>query len=278
MTRCIDLHIHTTASDGTCTPAEVVERAAAAGLKLISVTDHDTVAGVKEAMEAGERLGVTVIPGIEISSDYLGEDTHILGYGIDVDSPAMGEVLAWIVAERDRRNEQIAALLRRDGMEVDIPRLKERYPGATVGRPHFARVLVDSGRAKDVPDAFNKWLDTGRPYYIPRQQLPFAQGMEFIRRAGGVAVLAHPLQYGYDEAGLRNLVARAAHCGAQGIEIYYSGYTAEDCAKLVALAREFGLFVTGGSDYHGDNRPSVRLGNLELPDEVAQELFGRLKK
>lgn len=278
MTHCIDLHIHTTASDGTCTPTQVVERAARAGLRLMAVTDHDTVAGVKEAVAAGERLGITVVPGIEISSDYCGVDTHILGYGIDVDSPAMGEVLAWIVSERDRRNEQIAALLRRDGMEVDIPKLKQRYPGATVGRPHFARVLVDSGRAKDVPDAFNKWLDTDRPYYIPRQQLPFDRGMEFIRRAGGVAVLAHPLQYGYDDRGLRALVARAAECGAQGMEVYYSGYTAGDRARLLELAREFGLFVTGGSDYHGDNRPAVRLGSVEMPDDTAEGLLGRMKQ
>lgn len=278
MTNHIDLHIHTTASDGTCAPGEVVHRAVAAGVRVMAVTDHDTVAGVKEAMAEGARLGITVVPGIEISSDYNGEDTHILGYGVDPDAPAMAEVLEWIVAERDRRNEQIAALMRADGVEVDIARLKARYPGATVGRPHFARALVDCGRANSVPEAFQNWLNTGKPYYLPRNQLPFARAMEFIHRAGGIAVLAHPLQYGYPPAELRALVARAAQCGAEGMEIYYSGYTGEDRVMLEELAAEFGLFGTGGSDFHGENRPAVRLGALEMPESVEVELMRRLAR
>ena len=278
MTCRIDLHIHTTASDGTCSPGEVVRLGAAAGLKLMAVTDHDTVAGVKEAVAEGEKLGIQVIPGIEISSDYMGEDTHILGYGVDPESPAMAEVLAWIVEERDRRNGQIAALMRKDGIEVDIDALKERYPGATVGRPHFARALVDHGWAKSVPEAFERWLNTGKPYYLPRNQLPFDRGFGFIHRAGGVAVLAHPLQYGYDPAGLRALIARAAQCGAEGMEVHYSGYTQAQRAMLTKLAEEFGLFVTGGSDYHGANRPAIRLGELEMPRQVEGELMRRLER
>ena len=272
----IDLHVHTTASDGTITPKALVAQAKAAGIGTLAVTDHDTVAGVAQARTEGERLGVEVLPGIEISADYNGVDTHILGYGIDVDDPHLGQILTWVIDERNARNEKIAALMRADGIDVTIEALEERYPGATIGRPHFARAMVEQGRAASVPEAFQNWLSRGKPYYLPRVHLSMEQAVAAIRRSGGIAVLAHPLQYRYSDEGLRALVARAAGLGVAGMEIYYTGYTPEQRETLHALAREFGLIVTGGSDFHGDNKPQIRLGALEVPGDILLPLNAKL--
>lgn len=272
----IDLHIHTTASDGTFTPSALVEQAKAAGLEALAITDHDTMAGVPEAMAAGAALGVQVLGGIEISTDYRGEDTHVLGYGLRPDDPELGPVLDWVQQDRRRRNARIAQRMNRDGIRVSLGELEEQNPGATIGRPHFARVLVDQGRADSVSDAFARFLNPGKCYYLPRTYLPMDRAVDIIRRSGGVAVLAHPLQYGYSQADLRHLVADAAGLGVGGMEIYYTGYTREQREMLSALAEEFRLFATGGSDFHGANKPQIVLGALEVPPQCLQDLRARL--
>lgn len=272
----IDLHIHTTASDGTFTPSALVEQAKAAGLEALAITDHDTMAGVPEAMAAGAALGVQVLGGIEISTDYRGEDTHVLGYGLRPDAPELGPVLDWVQQDRRRRNARIAQRMNRDGIRVSLGELEEQNPGATIGRPHFARVLVDQGRADSVSDAFARFLNPGKCYYLPRTYLPMDRAVDIIRRSGGVAVLAHPLQYGYSQADLRRLVADAAGLGVGGMEIYYTGYTREQREMLSALAEEFRLFATGGSDFHGANKPQIVLGALEVPPQCLQDLRARL--
>lgn len=272
----IDLHIHTTASDGTFTPSALVEQAKAAGLEALAITDHDTMAGVPGAMAAGAALGVQVLGGIEISTDYRGEDTHVLGYGLRPDAPELGPVLDWVQQDRRRRNARIAQRMNRDGIRVSLGELEEQNPGATIGRPHFARVLVDQGRADSVSDAFARFLNPGKCYYLPRTYLPMDRAVDIIRRSGGVAVLAHPLQYGYSQADLRRLVADAAGLGVGGMEIYYTGYTREQREMLSALAEEFRLFATGGSDFHGANKPQIVLGALEVPPQCLQDLRARL--
>lgn len=274
----IDLHIHTTASDGTLSPKTLVERAKAAGLTALAVTDHDTMAGIPEAQAAGAALGVEVLAGIEVSTDYRGEDTHVLGYGLDPHSPELGPVLDWVRQDRGRRNAQIAERMRRDGIPVSLEELEAQHPGATIGRPHFARVLVEQGKARSVSDAFDRYLNPGKCYYLPRTYLPMARAVDIIRRSGGVAVLAHPLQYGYSPAELRQLVACAAELGMAGMEIYYTGYTPEQHRQLAALAEEFGLFATGGSDFHGDNKPQIVLGALEVPQTCLRELKTKLRE
>ena len=276
MARKIDLHIHTTASDGTFTPSALVEQAKAAGLEALAITDHDTMAGVPEAMAAGAALGVQVLGGIEISTDYRGEDTHVLGYGLRPDAPELGPVLDWVQQDRRRRNARIAQRMNRDGIRVSLGELEEQNPGATIGRPHFARVLVDQGRADSVSDAFARFLNPGKCYYLPRTYLPRDRAVDISRRSGGVAVLAHPRQYGYSQADLRRLVADAAGLGVGGMEIYYTGYTREQREMLSALAEEFRLFATGGSDFHGANKPQIVLGALEVPPQCLQDLRARL--
>ena len=276
MANQIDLHTHTTASDGTLTPAELMAHARELGLSTVAITDHDTMNGVAEAQAAGEKLGVEVIPGIEISTDYRGEDTHVLGYGMDKDAPALREVLDWVIEDRRRRNGKIVELMRRDGVNVSLEELEARNPGATIGRPHFARVLVAQGIAGSVSDAFARFLSTGKQYYLPRTYIPMKDAVNVIRSCGGTAVLAHPLQYGYSEEELHDLVRYAAEAGMSGMEIYYTGYTAEQIDRLSKLAAEFGLFTTGGSDFHGANKLDIELGRghgaLMVPSKCLTDL------
>lgn len=276
--RGIDLHTHSTASDGTCTPTELVTLAASVGIKLLALTDHDTLSGIAEAQKAGRKCGVEVISGIELSVDWQGTDIHMLGYGMErADSP-IEHLLNWVQQERVRRNERIVARMAADGVDVTMQQLKQRYPGATIGRPHFARVLMEQGRAESVKDAFRKWLNPGRPYYLPRTKVTLKQAVDAVSESGGVPVLAHPLQYGFELGKLEQFVAEFAGIAKGGMEIYYTGYTESQRQQLTELAEEYHLFATGGSDFHGENKPQIHLGELEVPRSVADSLYAYRKE
>ena len=263
----IDLHVHTTASDGTCTPTEVVHLAKEKGLAAIAITDHDTVAGYDEAAKAGEELGIEVVPGIEISTRYLGP-VHILGYYLDPDSAGLTEVSSWLVKDRDRRNERIVALMRADGLDVDYERMRERF-GAVIGRPHFAKMLVEMGIAQSINDAFARFVERGQKYYVARNFLPIERSIRLIRESGGVPVMAHPFQYKLNDAQLRELIGLCIKNGLMGMECRYSGYSEEQCRYLLSLAKEYALIPTGGSDFHGSVKPHIALGDgtgdLQVP-------------
>ena len=272
--KTIDLHVHTTASDGTASPAEAVELAKAAGLSAIAITDHDTVSGYAEAAEAGKALGVEVIPGIEISTKY-GRAVHILGYYIDPDSDKLAPVLEWVVHDRDERNRKMAELMAADGLPVSYEEMHRRF-GAVIGRPHFAEVLVELGLAKDIRDAFDRYVEKGQKYYLPRNFLSIERSVEIIREAGGIPVLAHPFQYKLDDAGLRELIEHCMESGLKGIECRYSGYSTEQSKYLGRLAEEYGLIKTGGSDFHGENKKHISIGTgtgaLEVPYQYLEKL------
>ena len=270
----IDLHIHTTASDGTESPAHVVRMAGELGLSAISVADHDTVSGCGEAMAEGRALGVEVVPGVEFSSRY-GRTIHILGYFLNTESPALTRVLDWIVAERDQRNEKMAALMAADGIPVDYAEMKARF-GPVIGRPNFGQLLVTLGYAESVQDAFDRYIEKGQPYYLPRKMLSIERSVEVIREAGGVPVLAHPFQYRLEEPALRQLIEHCMDHGLLGLECRYSLYDEQQSQYLLSLAREYGLAPTGGSDFHGSNKPHIRLGvgtgSLAVPAEWLEGL------
>lgn len=270
----IDLHVHTNASDGTLSPAAAAELAASQGLHAIAITDHDTVSGFDEAFRAGEKLGIEVIPGIEISTKY-DRSIHILGYYVDTESAALRPVLDWIVEDRDRRNRKMAELMAADGLPVSYEMMHERY-GDVVGRPHFASLLVELGLAESVQDAFDRYVEKGQKYYLSRHFLTIERSIEIILEAGGVPVLAHPFQYRMDDALLRELIGHCKKHGLRGMECRYTGYDEEKVSYLEALAAEFGLIRTGGSDFHGQNKPHISLGRglgkLSVPDEYLAEL------
>ena len=255
----VDLHAHSTASDGTYTPTELVQLAADLGLRAVAITDHDTVAGVPEALEAGRRLGIEVVPGIEISSDYLDTGAHILGYFVDPDSPALQEVIDWFIEERVTRNQAIVDKLAADGYPISIPELEEKFPNTMLGRPHIGQLLMEKGYISSVSEAFDRWLDDGKPYFVERRHLPAEDSIRLINKSGGVAVIAHPLEYGYDRSGIEQLIRTGRELGAVGVECHYSGYTAEEETMLEGFAKAHGMVITGGSDFHGD-RKKYQLG------------------
>ena len=270
----IDLHVHTTASDGSCTPSEVVHIASEIGLSAIAITDHDTLAGYEEAAEAALACGIEVVPGIEISTRYQSA-VHILGYYVNKNDPVLRQALAEIVFERDRRNEKICTLMRADGLDVWYSNLKDRF-GQIVGRPHFARVLTEMGLASDVQDAFRRFLEVGKPYFQRRSFLSIERSVDLISGADGIPVLAHPFQYRLDDANLRVLIEHCMDYGLRGIECLYSGYTAEQSLYLSSLAAEYHLLVTGGSDFHGTPKPHIQLGSgtgdLSVPYSLLETL------
>ena len=257
--REIDLHVHTTASDGTETPREVVQLAAAKGLRAIAITDHDTVLGCREAMDEGAKLGIEVVPGIEFGTKY-GIAVHMLGYYMDLDSPVLSAMTRSIVEDRDTRNEKTVKLMQENGIDVTYAQLKERF-GEVIGRPHFAHILMENGLAQSVPDAFDRLLGKGMKYHQYRHTLEIYEVIECIVNSGGVAVLAHPFQYKKNDAELRELIEHCMSFGLKGMECRYSGYNAEQVAYLEALAEEYGLIKTGGSDFHGENKPHIQIGS-----------------
>lgn len=272
----IDLHVHSTASDGSDSPRSIVEQAAALGLAAIAITDHDSVGGVAEALEAGRELGVEVVPGIEVSSDYLDNNVHILGYFIDPASPALRPVLDWVATERNERNEKIVANLAAAGYDISMAELRQTYPGAVLGRPHFCELLMKKGYVASVKEGFDTLLGTGKPFYLPKRRISIEKAVEVIRAAGGVPVLAHPVMYGYDREGMLRLFDTVEALGIRHMEAYYSENTPGDEAWLLAEAarRDFG--VTGGSDFHGSRKPHIKLGSgrgdLRVPESLLEEL------
>lgn len=270
----IDLHIHTTASDGTATPAEAVRMAHELGLSAIAITDHDTVSGCAEAMAEGKTLGLEVVPGVELSSRY-GKTIHILGYFLRTESPALTRVLDGIVAERDERNRKMVRLMAADGLPVDYEEMQRRF-GPVIGRPNFGQVLVELGLAASVQDAFDRYIEKGQRYYLPRKMLSIERSVEVIREAGGVPVLAHPFQYRLEESALRQLIEHCMDHGLLGLECRYSLYDEEQSQYLLALAKEYGLVPTGGSDFHGGNKPHIAMGagtgHLAVPAEWLEGL------
>jgi len=258
----IDLHVHTTFSDGTLTPQQVVRLAERVGLSAIAITDHDTVRGNQEAIQEGERLGVEVVPGVEVSVDFHAGTMHVLGYYIDFDCEALVETLQRIESARHERNKQILEKLARLGMPLDYETIKAVAREGPVGRPHIAQALVHKGHVANLRDAFDKYLKKGAPAYAERLRFSEVDAIGVIRQAGGLAVLAHPKSLCCDDsASLSGIVARLVSLGLQGVEVYYPSHSAEMQRTYESLARQYGLLITGGTDFHGAIYPEIQLGS-----------------
>lgn len=274
----IDLHLHTTASDGTASPAQTVQTARELGLTAIAVTDHDTVSGVNEALAHGAALGVEVVPGVEVSSDYRDNNIHVLGYFIDPASPALRAVADWVRVERAERNEKVVAMLAADGFAISMEELEAAYPGALLGRPHIAEFLMRRGYVESVTDGFDRYLEVGRKYYLPTRRIPLSRAVTAIRDAGGLASLAHPLQYRYPLPEVEELIDRAVHLGVDAMECYYSGYTPEETRWLLTQAERRGLGVSGGSDWHGTRKPYITMGRGTGELCISETILEKLKE
>ena len=268
----IDLHVHTTASDGTLRPSEAVRYAKERGLSAIAITDHDARAGIPEALAAGQELGLEVIPGIEISVDYNGRGIHILGYFIDHTAPSIDALLQQLVAERNRRNRLVVQAMQSDGLPISMEALQEKFSDSIIGRPHFAAALVELGLAENIRDAFDRYLNFGKKYFFKRTYLPIDNAFAAILGAGGKAVIAHPFQYRFPEEDLPQMIQIMKSAGAIGLECLYSTYSPEQVAQLRLLAARFDLCVTGGSDFHGSRKPHIEMGMPGVPYTVLEEL------
>ncbi|MEE9277410.1 MAG: PHP domain-containing protein [Dehalococcoidia bacterium] len=260
-----DFHLHSTKSDGILTPREVVAKAAANGVTVMALTDHDTTAGVAEAAAVGEELGVRVIPGLELSADLPeGGDAHLLGYFRTIDSPRLQSQLAAFRDGRNERGQTMLAKLDALGLPLDWERVLAIAGEAAVGRPHVARAMVERGYVASVRQAFDDYLHTGGPADASREKLPPETALHLLRECGGVAVLAHPSFLPNPAAAVDRLLP----AGLQGIEVYYKNYTEAQIAEFKALADAKGLFPLGGSDYHGIHDDEREPGDIPLPNDV----------
>lgn len=257
----VDLHTHSTASDGTLAPAEVVRLAQKANLVGLALTDHDTVAGLPEAAAEAERLGIAFLPAIEISCSYPPPGTmHLLGYGIDPASPVLAKMMRWLVEARDERNPKVVARLRELGIAIDMDEVKQEAGGQVIGRPHIAAILVRKGYVKSMHQAFAKYLGIGAAAYFDKERLTSRQAIELIRQSGGVAALAHPVQLATrTDSELRRVVKGLLDQGMQALEVIHSDHDRARVDHYTRLADRMGLLKTGGSDFHGDYK-GVELG------------------
>ncbi len=265
----VDLHLHTTHSDGSCTPSEVIGLAHQAGVTALAITDHDIMTGVAEAITAGNGYGIEVIPGVEISSVIGQSELHILGYFLDWQDPALNERFTSLRASRHRRNPQIIERLQALGIDISYEEVRALAGSDSVGRPHIARALMDKRVVSSAKNAFDRFLADGRPAYVPRELPSPAEAIQWIKTAGGLAVLAHPTWVKLAGRSLIELVRDLKSAGLDGIEVYYSTHAARQTREYLSLAQQLGLLVTGGSDFHGLTKPDIDVGigkgSLHIP-------------
>ena len=317
----VDLHVHSTCSDGTFTPEELVDYAIQKGLTAFALTDHDTVNGLDRAIryaeelrqdqaaspvifsrndaaarfpvsfsrnDAAARLPVSsvpdadvprvpeIIPGIELSTEYQGKDIHMVGLFIDYRQPEFAHYLEDFIRSRENRNEKMCALLREHDIDITYEALLAEFPGAVITRAHFARYLLSHGYIQSMKEAFDRYVGDHCPCFVPREKVTPAQAVELILGAGGVPVLAHPILYHMSDDRLDTLVAELKKIGLVGIEAIYSTYTTAEERQIRGLASKYDLQISGGSDFHGANKPKIDLGTgwgkLYVPDEVLENL------
>ncbi len=280
----VDLHVHSTRSDGTYTPTELVDYAIQKGLAAFALTDHDTVAGLDEAISYANHLRLTtpdspeVIPGIEFSTEYEGKDIHVVGLYIDHHSEVFQNHINHFVESRIQRNQKMCRLLQeKAGMDITYEKLCEAFPNSVITRAHYAKYMLEHGYIKSMKEAFERYIGDRCPYYIPREKVTPAQAIQLILAAGGIPVLAHPTLYHMSYTRLSNLLSELKGIGLVALEGIYSTYSAAEEREMRSLAKEHGLEISGGSDFHGSNKPGLDLavgyGKLYVPYDVLTNLL-----
>jgi predicted metal-dependent phosphoesterase TrpH len=274
----IDLHTHTDRSDGTFTPEELVHEALRVGLSAIAITDHDTFAGYDDAVPFAEKAGLEVICGIEVSTRYQGSSVHLLGYfPITLPSTDIRQWLNFLQENRRDRNTRLIEKLRSVGVEITLEEVEKKGRTLTA-RPHFARVLVEKGYATDIQQAFDLFLDESAKAFVQRHEVPIEEALERILASGGVPSLAHPIRVAKNNwSKIANAVEDLAGYGLRAVEVYHSDHSPENVSYYKTLADRFGLGITGGSDFHGGNKPLIQLGtglrnNLNIPNTLLDNL------
>ena len=258
----IDLHVHTTASDGQYSPSQIIQKAAEKNLKAIAITDHDTVAGLEEAKAAGRELGVTVVPGIELNITFPTGEFHLLGLGIKNPSPALINIVENVINNRNDRNAQIIAKMNEDGVPLTQEELQADFPNTVIGRPHFAAELVKHGVVKTRQQAFDQYLARGRKWYVPRVCTNLDEAIVALRESGAVPIVAHPMSLYLSWGRLPDFLTDCYEKGVVGIEAFHPGARVTECLRLEELGHKIGFIITAGSDFHGEKiRSDRRLGH-----------------
>ena len=276
--KLIDLHTHSTCSDGSMSPRELVRHAASKGLAAIALSDHDSVSGVKDAMDEGKKVGVEVVPAIELSVQSETE-THILGYYIDIDHPLLKEALDSVMDARNRRTLNTCQKLNDLGFNVTMEEAYSIAPSGLIGRAHFARIMMEKGYISSVKEGFDKWLGVGKPAYDGSQALTARQAVELIKNIGGYSYVAHPHLIRISDDELRVFLTDLKKYGLCGIEGYYNEYTPEMQEKFQSMAKELGLKISGGTDFHAKMKPHIEIGigqgNMKIPYSVLENIRER---
>lgn len=276
--KTIDLHVHSTASDGTVSPADLVAMAAALPLCAFALTDHDTTDGIDEARKAALSIpgAPEVVPGIELSTDFFGTDIHIVGLDLPCQDPAFQSFLASLRQNRLEKNQAMIDRMKHDGIPISYEQMAAAFGEQVWTRAHFARYLFSLGLVSSISEAFDRYIGDHCPYYVAGKKISSPEAVSVIRQFGGIPVLAHPLQYHFNETKLRTLIDDLKSAGLIGMEVYYSSYSPAQEQYLLSLAKHFSLLPSGGSDFHGENKPAIHLGsgtgNLAIPSEILQHL------
>lgn len=286
--KAIDLHTHTCKSDGSYTPTELVDYAIEKDLAAIAITDHDSIEGLSEALSHATSLKekglptIEVVPGIEFSTKYGDHDVHVVGLYIAYDSPSFQDALENFVDSRTTRNKKMCQNLQGAGIDISYEKLLARYPDSVITRAHYASYLLEEGYVKSRQDAFSQYLGDHTKYFVPREKVTPVQAVELILHAGGIPILAHPPLYHMGNDRLNALTASLKAAGLMGIETFYSTYSNQDIRDMRRLAVKYDLLLSGGSDFHGENKPGLDLGcgygKLFVPEDVLDNIKKCLKK
>jgi 3',5'-nucleoside bisphosphate phosphatase len=274
----IDLHAHTTASDGSLTPTELVALARETGLSALGVTDHDTVGGLPEAVDAARAAGLELVPGVELSVDYPHGQFHLLGYFVDFTSRTLLDRLQYLQDYRFRRNEKMVELMQQHGLPITLEDIAREAGGKVIGRPHMALALMRKGVVSSTQEAFDQYLADGKPCHLPKVKLLPADAIALLHSAGAVTVLAHPKYLRVEDPdALRTELASFKEQGLDGIEVYYSQHSEAETALYMEIARELRFVISGGSDFHGRSKPTVKLGVVYQGDGVPDQVLEALR-
>lgn len=276
MNSLIDLHTHSTASDGTLTPTELLSLAKEQHLKAIALTDHDTTAGLEEAEQAAIKNHIELVSGIEFSSTWKNTSVHIVGLDFNWKNAGFQEALAKFQSSRTRRNIKMIALLQKEGFHISMESVQNAFPNSTCTRANLARFLVDNGEIPSMREAFDRYLGDHAKCYVPREEVTPAQTIDLIHQCGGIAVFAHPVLCRFSMPRLEELILELKKSNLDALEVFYSTYTHSDQTSMARLAEKYQLKSSGGSDFHGSNKPLIHLGtgkgNLKIPYTVLESL------
>ena len=274
--RIVDLHVHSTESDGTFTPTELVTEAKRTGLSAFALTDHDTCSGVSKAMPCATSAGIELIPGIELSTDYHGKEVHIVGLYIDIENEQLLKKTAEYRKCRSERNALMVEALQKEGLSITMEELVAENPDCVITRANIARFLYEHGQIKSVREAFDRYIGDHCKCYVGRLKVASTDAVRLIKEAGGTAILAHPLLYGLSNTNLQKMIDELKPAGLDGLEAIYSTYTTGEEQQMKRLARENHLLISGGSDFHGSNKPDIALGkgrgHLYIPYSVLESI------